>query len=346
MTTPTHSSTPLTFIGAPGSPYTRKMRALLRYRRIPYIQIQQMSKEARALPQPKVPLLPTFYLPDASGAVVPVTDSTPLIRRFEREFSGRSVLPPDPVVEFLDQLIEDYADEWLTKCMFHYRWYHAADVEKAGHVLPHWSRIDCTDEQIAPVQKMISERQVSRLGVVGSNDVTAPVIEASYRRFLRTFDAHLQTSRCLFGPRPSAADFAIAGQLTCLALFDPTPAAVTLEESPRICAWVEWFEDLSGIEVDDADWIDRDGVSPTLRALLGEVGRVHAPFLIANGEALARGAEQVDTEIDGQKWVQKPFPYQGKCLRWLREAHGALAPADRGAVDAILAGTGCEVLFG
>ena len=86
------SPIPLEFIGAPGSPYTRKMRALLRYRRIPYVQIQQMSSEARALPQPKVPLLPTFYLPDASGAVVPVTDSTPLIRRFERALRGQRAL--------------------------------------------------------------------------------------------------------------------------------------------------------------------------------------------------------------------------------------------------------------
>jgi glutathione S-transferase len=348
MTSAARLPTPLTLIGAPGSPYTRKMRALLRYRRIPYIQIQQMSKEARALPQPKVPLLPTFYLPDATGTIVPVTDSTPLIRRFEREIepAGRSVLPPDPVIGFLDELIEDYADEWLTKCMFHYRWYYAADIAKAGSVLPHWSRIDVTDEQIAPVQKMIRERQISRLGVVGSNDVTAPVIEASYRRFLRSFDAHLQTSRFLFGSRPAAADFAIAGQLTCLALFDPTPAAVTLAESPRICAWVEWVEDLSGIDVGDADWIGRDAVSPTLRALLGEVGRVHVPFLLANGAALERGADQVETEIDGQPWVQKPFPYQGKCLRWLRESHAALSASDRAAVDRLLAGTGCEALFG
>jgi len=39
------------------------------------------------------------------------------------------------------------------------------------------------------------------------------------------------------------------------------------------------------------------------------------------------------------------FPYQGKCLRWLREAHAALGPDDRRAVDALLRGTGCERLF-
>jgi hypothetical protein len=137
----------------------------------------------------------------------------------------------------------------------------------------------------------------------------------------------------------------MAGQLTCLALFDPTPAALTLEESPRVYAWVEGTEELSGLAVDDADWIGRDDVSDTLKALLREVGRVHAPFLLANAAALESGAEQLETVIDGKPWVQKPFPYQGKCLRWLREAHDELIPADRAAVDALLKGSGCEALF-
>jgi hypothetical protein len=60
----------------------------------------------------------------------------------------------------------------------------------------------------------------------------------------------LQQSCFLFGGRPSAADFAILEQLTCLALFDPTPAAVTLEESARVYAWVEAAEALSGLASD------------------------------------------------------------------------------------------------
>jgi hypothetical protein len=43
--------------------------------------------------------------------------------------------------------------------------------------------------------------------------------------------------------------------------------------------------------------------------------------------------------------VQKPFPYQGKCLQWLREGHAALAAGDRTVVDVVLTGTGCEALF-
>ena len=52
---------PLRIVGAPGSPYSRKLRAVLRYRHIPYRLIIQGSREDRDLPDPKVRLLPTFF---------------------------------------------------------------------------------------------------------------------------------------------------------------------------------------------------------------------------------------------------------------------------------------------
>ncbi len=337
--------TPLQMLGAPGSPYSRKMRSVLRYRHIPYVFIQQNSPEAEKLAAPKVPLLPTFYLPNDAGDIVPTTDSTPMIRRFEKAFEGRSIIPPDPATAFLDELLEDYGDEWLTKCMFHYRWYHDADATKARRVLPHWGAREVTDEKIAPLQKMIGDRQIGRLGVVGSNDVTAPVIEDSFRSFLQAFDAHLQKSRFLFGGRPASSDFGIFGQLTCLVLFDPTPSAIVEKDFPRVWAWTEVVEDLSGMDANEDDWKKAGDAPDTLRGLLAEVGRFHAPFLLANADAIDRKAEKVEAEIAGKPWVQKPFPYQKKCLTWLRESYSALDDGARKTVDGLLEGSGCEALF-
>jgi len=334
----------LTFMGAPGSPYTRKMRALLRYRRIPYRFLIAGATGRDDLPQAKVRLMPTFYLPNDAGEVEAVVDSTPLIRRFERDYRGRSVVPPEPVAAFVDYLLEDYGDEWLTKAMFHYRWTYEADIEKAGDILPRWRRTTGPEADFRQLKKNVCERQISRLWVVGSNETTRPVIEASYRRFLRLFSAHLTEHPFLMGGRPGASDFAFFGQLTQLAAFDPTPMAVTLELAPRVYAWVDRVEDLSGLEPTPDDWIDPAG-SPTLRALLGEVGRVYAPFLLANAKALLARSETVECEIEGQPWVQKPFPYQGKCLMWLRGQYDGLSAGDRAVVDGLLAGTGCEALF-
>src|SRR5690348_18175166 len=62
------------------------------------------SSDLDDLPMPKVSLLPTFYLPNAQGDLEAVVDSTPLIRRIEREFAERSVIPPDPAVAFIHEL--------------------------------------------------------------------------------------------------------------------------------------------------------------------------------------------------------------------------------------------------
>jgi glutathione S-transferase len=335
--------TPLTMVGMPGSPYSRKLRAVLRYRRIPYAWVLPFSPEARALPKPRVELLPQLVLPGSDGTPEARTDSTPLIRELERLVPGRSVVPADPVVAFLDALLEDYADEWLTKAMFHYRWAYPPDVAQAAAILPRWSRTTASDDEAAALGKMFAERQVGRLAVVGSNAVTAPVIEASYRRLLALLDARLAESRFVLGARPGAADFALYGQLTQLAGFDPTSRAIALALAPRVVAWVDVVEDLAGLE--PGDWIAADDVPATVRALLAEVGRVYVPFLLANAAALERGADRVEGTVDGRRWVQQPFPYQRKCLGWLREARADLASAAGRRVDEVLAGTGCERLF-
>jgi len=336
---------PLPLVGMPGSPYSRKLRAVLRYRRIPHAWIHRGAPEARGLPKPRVELLPQLVLLDPTGSPEAVVDSTPLIRRLESLSPARCVIPPDPVVSFLDFLIEDFADEWLTKAMFHYRWSFAPDIAKAAAILPRWSRTNQPEVQALELGRVFAERQIGRLGIVGSNATTASVIEESYRRVLRLLDAHLEHSRFLLGARPAACDFAIYGQLTQLVGFDPTPSAIALETAPRVVAWTDTVEDLSGLEPRDEDWVLRDAIPDTLRSLLAEVGRVYAPFLLANAQAIAAGAPRVECTIAGRPWVQQPFPYQAKCLVWLREARDALAAEDRQDVDARLAGTGCEALF-
>ncbi len=336
---------PLRIVGAPGSPYSRKLRAVLRYRRIPYAWINQGSPETRGLPQPRVNLLPQLILPGPDGALEARTDSTPLIRELEKLYPGRAVIPPDGALAFIDALLEDYADEWLTKAMFHYRWAFAADVANAAAILPRWFRTNQPESDAVANGKMFAERQVGRLAVVGSNETTAPVIEDSYRRLLQLLDAHLTGSRFVLGGRPASSDFGLFGQLTQLVGFDPTSAALAHQVAPRVVAWVEVTEDLSGLEPAEGDWTARDALPATLRSLLAEVGRVYVPFLLANAAALERGADKVECVIDGRPWTQRPFPYQGKCLRWLREGYGALAGDDRATVDGLLAGTGCEPLF-
>ncbi|MGI9285591.1 MAG: glutathione S-transferase family protein [Pseudomonadales bacterium] len=342
------SSARLRLIGGTGSPYTRKMVALLRYRHIPYgitWADPAATLDAMGIEKPKPTFLPTFLFNDDNGDVKAVCDSTPIIRRLEAMYPGRTVLPSDSVLAFIDYLIEDFGDEWCTKYMFHYRWYPESDADNAGTLLPLGMDVSLPQEQHAPFKKMFSERQIGRLYVVGSNDTTAPVIDASYRRFLAAMEKHLAQQPFMLGQRPSAGDFALFGQLTQLVGFDPTPRAIAHEVSPRTVAWVDRMEDQTGLDPADGDWNSADDVPPTLSGILEEIGRVYVPALLANAKAVQAGEKTWEAEIDGALWTQQTFPYQAKCLMWINEQYRLLGAEDRAKVDTLLAGTGCEAVL-
>ena len=181
--------------------------------------------------------------------------------------------------------------------------------------------------------------------MVGSNNVTAQTIETSYTRLIACLDKLITRKGFVLGSRPSSADFALYGQLTQLAIVEPTSAAITNEISPRIRAWIDLMDDLSGLPADDAGWVSRESASSDLHDLLCEIGRTYVPAMLANAAAIAAHRDSFETLIDGRAWSQPVFKYQAKCLDALKRAYALLTPSDRSAVAAILADTGCGALF-
>ena len=338
---------PIRLVGATASPYTQKMVALLRYRRLPYAvtwgQVEPVC-DALGIEKPRPVLMPTFLF-EEEGGIKAQCDSTPIIRRLEGMYPDRSVLPQNPALAFIDYLIEDFADEWCTKYMFHYRWYPQADADNAGTLLPLGMDVSLSKDAHEQFKHFFTERQISRLYVVGSNDTTAPVIDASYRRFLAAMETHLANQKFMLGNRPAAGDFGLHGQLTQLVGFDPTPRAIAHEVSPRIVAWVDQLYDQSGLEPAESDWVDLKDQPESLRGLMAEIGRVYAPAQLANAQAVQAGEKTWAAEIDGAPWTQQTFPYQAKCLQWTNERYRALSDVEREQVDALLDGTGVETML-
>jgi len=323
------------------------MVALLRYRRLPYAvtwgQVEPVC-DALGIEKPRPVLMPTFLF-EEEGGIKAQCDSTPIIRRLEGMYPDRSVLPQNPALAFIDYLIEDFADEWCTKYMFHYRWYPQADADNAGTLLPLGMDVSLSKDAHEQFKHFFTERQISRLYVVGSNDTTAPVIDASYRRFLAAMETHLANQKFMLGNRPAAGDFGLHGQLTQLVGFDPTPRAIAHEVSPRIVAWVDQLYDQSGLEPAESDWVDLKDQPESLRGLMAEIGRVYAPAQLANAQAVQAGEKTWAAEIDGAPWTQQTFPYQAKCLQWTNERYRALNDVEREQVDALLDGTGVETML-
>ncbi len=336
---------PIVLAGQYGSPYSLKMRAVLRYRHIPFRWVLRDSKWDD-LPEPPVRLIPTIVYPNDDGGHGEVTiDSSPQIMRLEREHDGRSIVPTDPALAFIDALVEDYADEWVTKAMYHYRWTYEPDIDRAGRLLPLSGDLQMDSDTARQSYEFITQRQIGRREMVGSTDITQPIIEDSYRRLLSLLTAGFADRDFVLGDRPGRGDFGLYGQLSQLVKWDPTSVEIAARTAPKVINWTDRMDDLSWLPVDgDTGWTPLEELGATTRALLEEIGRTYVPFLLANAAALMAGADEVVCDIDGTTFRQPPFGYQGKCLQWLREGYGALSDDDRRRVDGVLAGTGCEHL--
>lgn len=300
--------------GALGSPYSMKVRAAMRAKRLVHTWTGMTAADrAQVMPNAKVPVIPLIKTPGGEW----LNDSTPFLLSIEGE--GRALLPADPIARFACLLLEDMADEWFMKAMFHYRWAYEDDATWCANWLMYDSLPNVGREQVETAAADIRARQISRMALVGCTPETGPLIEASWKRCCRHLEAMaLSGQRFLFGDRISLADLAFYGQLKVMS-YDPTPMAWMRHETPYLYRWLDMADDASGIE---GDWAGE--VSVPVKVLLGVAGDVYLPFLAANLAALEAGEATFSLGIEDGTYEQAPFGYQAKCLKTLRAAWAEL----------------------
>jgi len=318
--------------GADLSPYSVKVRAYARYKKIPHTWIPRDQNSNEEFGKyAKLPLIPLVVTPDDQA----MQDSTPIIERLDVVFPEPSIHPNDSALAFLSALIEEYGDEWGNKPMFHYRWFYEPDQQSTGERLARGMAPDLPDEQVAALQQTIIERMVPRLSFVGSSAATKDQIEGSFARLLAILEAHLASRPYLFGARPAFGDFGLAPQLWECST-DPTAGALMRGSAPRVVAWSERMLDPTS-EGEFETW---DALAPTLLPLLrDEIGGVFFPWSSANAQALANGEKEFTVAIEGAPFSQQTQKYHAKSLAALRARYAAVA--ERGTLDPILETAGC-----
>jgi glutathione S-transferase len=314
------------------------MRAAMRYRRLPHVW-RPIGRDSPVRAKVKVPVIPIVRFGDDDWR----NDSTPMIQALEALHPERSLLPADPGDAFLALLLEDMADEWGTKVMFHYRWAPVEDQAPNAFTIAQQSMPGAPRATVERVGETLRERQVSRMPLVGCTPQNAPLIEETARRVLSLIDAHVPEGMWLFGARPSLADIGWYGQLSQLAR-DPTPRALMRHEFPAAFTWVETLDDASGLE--PGPWRDPDAdPSPALAGLCALASELYLPFLAENARALADGQPGFSITLLGHPYAQAPFGYQARCLAVLKAAFAGLPADARQRVEtALAAGSGGAIL--
>jgi glutathione S-transferase len=318
--------------GSELSPYSVKVRSFFRYKNIAHEWIlRSPAVQAEFQKYAKLPLVPLVVTPDGEG----IQDSTPILERFEALHREPSVTPDDPALAFISALLEEYGDEWGNKWMFHYRWRYQPDV---------WSTAERIAVQmmgaqgtlaVAQARAAVAERMMGRLGFVGSNDKTQPLIEASFKHALALLDRHLATRPYLLGGRPAMADFGLWAQLYEAAT-DPTPGAIMRASAPNVMAWVGRMVSPEAEGPFEA-W---PALAPTLMPLLKEeVGGLFLPWSVANSSAIAGNAKTFEVMLGGTAWSQEPQKYHARSLAEIRRKYAAAKDAP--GLQAILRDSGC-----
>lgn len=317
--------------GSELSPYSVKVRSFFRYKNLPHEWIPRSpAVQAEFQKYAKLPLVPLVVTPEGEG----VQDSTPILERFEASTPEPSTIPADPALAFISALLEEYGDEWGNKWMFHYRWRYQPDVWSTAERIA----VQMMEAQgtlaVAQARAAVAERMMGRLGFVGSNDKTQPLIEASFKTALGLLDAHLAARPYLLGGRPAMADFGLWAQLYEAAT-DPTPGAIMRASAPHVLAWVQRMVTPKADGAFEA-W---PALEPTLMPLLKqEVASLFLPWSVANAAAIAAGDKTFEMTLGGTSWSQEPQKYHARSLAEIRRKYAAAKAAP--GLEAILRDSG------
>ena len=323
-------------LGSNGSPYSRKLLAILRYRRLPHIWRLRRPALEQETAHVKPYLQPMLKFP---GDSIWHVDTTPLIYELERRHAPRSIVPPDAGSAFLAHLVEDFADEWLTKAMFYYRWCDDKTARCAAHCIAVDTMPSSDATALDASAATFMDRQRGRMALVGCDAVNAPIIEASFHSLLAALGDLAAAAQFLFGDRPCLADFGLYGQLTQL-VTDPLPQRIVRERAPSVEAWVMFLDDASGCE---GEWDPDEQLAARARKRILElVGTYYIPFLRANAAALRAQRDKLQIELGGLPYEQVPFGYQLKCLNALCDHWNTLDSTTQARLLKMFEACGCD----
>jgi len=339
---------PYIIYGSENSPYSIKVRSYAIYKNIPHKWVvKSMETQEEYQKVAKLPLVPAVRIP---GTGKGMQDSTPIMEYFDKEFpNSASAHPSDKTLRFISELLEEFGDEWGNKWMFHYRWRRPIDqrivaFRAAAEMLGNNS----DEDTLVSMSDMIRARMSGRGFAVGSNDITAPMIEQSFIDGISQLETHLQARKYLLGSKPCFGDFGLAAQIY-QALIDPSAGALLRNQAPRVVEWCVSLLHPSPPVPGEGKWESWEELAPTLEPFLkDQVGGAFLLWMEANSEAITTNKKECSVTLAYGEWKNKvggPQKYQHKSLKVLRGKYERAAAENAKLVD-IMTRTGCHKVLG
>lgn len=326
--------------GWPVSPYSAKTRAYLRFKAIPFDDVEPTAWQLFFTIRRQVgqAIMPTVLCPDGTW----LQDSSAIIDALEARFPEPSIVPEGPCQRIGALLLELHADEWLPIIAMHYRWNVPENARFAREAFARYGMPRLPDGMARLLTGPIAKKMAGYRPILGITEATIPGIEAYTETLIGRLETHLAQQDFLFGGRPSIADFAMYGPLWAHLYCDPGSTHL-FDRAPHV---VKWFERLINPPTHTGDFLPDDRVPMTLDPILGGFFTEHMVWLrilvkkinawcAENPEAtrVPRSLGPHNFMIGGRGGQRKLATFaQWKAQRPL-EAHRALTGSDRARVD-------------
>ncbi len=284
-----------TFYASEVSYFSGKVRAYLRYKRIPFSEMLNTREAYLNVILPRVgwPVIPVVVTPEDET----LQDSTEIIDELERRFPTPSIYPSGPRQRLAALLLEVYGDEWLKLPAMHYRWnrnYDFAIAEFGAMQKP-----GATPEEQREAGLRISRPFAGALPFLGVTPKTESAIEESYLALLDELNVHFGTYEFLFGTRPSMGDFGLFGPLYAHQYRDPASGEIMKARAPHVARWVERM--LIPPTPKGGEFLPRDEVPETLIPVLARMMREMVPVLVSTAHHLTHWRADTPDLVSGSE---------------------------------------------
>ncbi|HYC00696.1 MAG TPA: glutathione S-transferase [Candidatus Limnocylindrales bacterium] len=291
------------------SPYSDKIRALLRYKRLPFDERIENGETRFTVLQARTgkTMVPVVITPDDRA----INDSTTIAAHLEEAAPTPPTRWKQPVVDCLAMLLEDYADEWLVRIMLSSRWYHPADAAQNAAIIAANMTHGVYGLDFQTAARDFPPSIIATLPKMGATPENAETWYATFPRILDALDHALARSLFITGASPHQCDFAFYGQLNQIRR-DPTGHDWINRGPERVREWMQRLEAAcAGEEPVVSPLSDVTSLEPLLRQMAGTYLRMQ----VANALAVEAGATLVEAElVDGLSFRAAPARYNAKLL--------------------------------
>ena len=297
--------------GAETSAYSTKMRSYLSYKAFAFDWVPRTQESEDELQRvSRFATLPVLVAPSGFA----VHDTTPLIEALEADSPEPSATPSDPALAFLASVLEEYADVWLAKAVFHYRWGRRRDQKIAAQrAVEEYYTLSPPEDRKASEERAI-ETMTSQLRLMQVDGELGEVVEKSFKKFVKLLDDHLRRHLFIFGERPSVADFAIAGQLIQM-LKDPTPAKIIEKDGQFLIRWCDFMSAPTA----SGPFASLGDLRETLGPLFcDDLAVFFLPWAAENLESSLAGAETFTVTLGREALTLAPLRSAARSFRELR----------------------------